>query len=243
MSGRQLTTTLCSFGLLLGLSGLASASHDWFGVDLCRSNPARMPPVLQAGDLPRPASPGAQLLVEYCRQCHNLPHPGVHTADEWAGVTRAMYQLSEVTARFGGRPELRIPGMAERASIDAYLAEQALRPLPRDTHAPVVYREVCGDCHAAPDPALHSSTEWPAVFARMAGHRVAMARVPLDPLKATQVLAYLSEQAAPAERGTDGGRWMALLPVAALVAFALWRLLGQLPGRLTTRFRRPGRPA
>lgn len=241
MSGRQLMMTLCRFGLLAGLSGLASASHDWFGVDLCRSNPARMPPALQAGDLPRPASRGAQLLVEYCAQCHNLPHPGVHTADEWAGVTRSMYLLTEVTARFEGRPGLRIPGTAERASIDAYLAEQALRPLPQETLAPGVYHEVCGDCHAAPDPALHSSAQWPAVFARMAGHRAAMSRVPLDPLKATQVLAYLSEHAVSAERGPDGGRWMALAPVAALAAFALWRLLGRLPWRLSTRFRHPGR--
>lgn len=231
MPGRGLSLAAWVPGLLL-LAGPVWASHDWFGVDLCRSNPAGMPPVLQAAQLPQPESTAARLLADYCGQCHNLPHPGLHTAAEWRAVSRDMYLLTEVTARFEGRPGLRIPGPPERAQIDAYLEEQALRPLPEGSAAPAVYREVCGDCHAAPDPALYPRDEWPAVFARMAGHRGAMAREPLDPLRATRVLAYLSDQGAADTGPTEGnGRWAALTPVLALALFGLWRLLAWLRGR------------
>lgn len=234
-------------GVLAALAGSAVASHDWFGIDLCRTQPGRMPPRLEAADLPNAASAGAQLLAQYCAQCHNLPHPGMHTAAEWPALTRNMIQLSEVTARFAGRPGLRTPSTSERQQIDAYLAEQALRPLPPDTPVPAVYMEVCGDCHAAPDPALYPSSAWPAVFARMAGHRVPMARAPLDPLEATRVLAYLSEQSAPETGlpvGISGlGSWLALAPVLALALFALWRAFVGLRRHLRVEARRHGRPA
>jgi len=231
-------------GALAVLAGSAAASHDWFGVDLCRTNPDRMPPLLEAAYLPQPASAGAQLLAQYCAQCHNLPHPGMHTAEEWPQLTRNMILLSEVTVRFAGRPGLRIPSTAERELIEAYLAEQALRPLPPGTPAPAVYVEVCGDCHAAPDPALYPSSAWPAVFARMAGHRAAMGRTPLDPLEATGVLGYLSEHAAPetAAGASDRGRWFALAPVLALALFALWRVFAGLRRNARPEMHRRGNP-
>lgn len=246
MSGGRLRRWLQG-GVLAVLAGSAVASHDWFGVDLCRTQPGRMPPRLEAADLPDPASTGAKLLAQYCAQCHNLPHPGMHTAAEWPALTRSMIQLSEVTARFAGRPGLRIPSTPERQQIDAYLAEQALRPLPPDTPAPAVYMEVCGDCHAAPDPALYPSSAWPAVFARMAGHRVSMARARLDPLDATRVLGYLSEHAAPETDppvgGPGFGRWLALAPVLALALFALWRVFAGLHRHVQAATHRRGRAA
>ena len=113
-----------------------------------------------------------------------------------------------------------------REIITAYLQRHALTPLPEGMEAPPAYLSNCSDCHAAPDPGLHSATEWPAVMARMATHRAVMAREPLDPVQATRVLAYLSKHAAP-EPGDPftPGRWLALAPVLALVGFALFRLL------------------
>lgn len=217
--------------VLLGATP-AWASHDWFGVDLCRSNPERMPPELAATDLPQPDSPGARLVASHCSQCHNLPGPGHHTADEWNQVVKNMIMLSEVTARFGGRPELMIPEADERTRILTYLKSHALRPLPEGADAPQAYLNACGDCHAPPDPGLHNANTWVSVIARMAGHRTIMAREPLDPLTATKVLSYLSENAAPLPRGSFmTGRWLALTPVFVLVAFALWLLVASMKHR------------
>lgn len=219
-----------AFGLLILLAAPAQASHDWFGQDLCRSFPERMPPGIAPADLPEPASPGAVLLAGHCAQCHQLPGPGHHTAAEWPAIVQRMQLLVEVTSRFGGRPDLKIPNDTERQVIADYLQRHALRPLPAGLDAPDAYLSACGDCHAAPDPALHTSAEWPAVFTRMAGLRPLMAREPLNSWTATQALAFLSDQAAPppdAPRNT--GRWAALAPVALLLLFALVRL-GRLLG-------------
>ncbi len=212
--------------LLAQIIAPAWASHDWFGVDLCRSQPGRMPPGMTRSDLPEPDSSGARLVAGHCSQCHNLPGPGRHTAQEWQQVAQNMFMLSEVTARFGGRRSLAILDAAQRETVTAYLQRHALRPLPEGMEAPRVYLRTCGDCHAAPDPSLHSATAWPEVMARMAGHRAVMAREPLDPMEFTRVLAYLSRHAAPERRDPFlPGRWVALAPVLALIGFALWRLL------------------
>ncbi len=212
--------------LLVLLIAPASASHDWFGVDLCRSQPERMPPGMAPSDLPEPDSPGAHLVAVHCGQCHYLPGPGHHTALEWRQVAENMFLLSEVTARFGGRPDLAIPDAAQRGTITAYLQRHAMRPLPEGMAAPQVYLRACGDCHGVPDPGLHSATAWPAVMARMAGYREIMAREPLDPMEFARVLAYLSRHASAEPQGPFmPGRWLALAPVLALVGFALWRWL------------------
>lgn len=217
---------VCAIWLTVVLLGPATASHDWFGIDLCRSRPGRMPPALLLRDLPQPASSGAQLLARYCGQCHNLPHPGLHTAVQWQQVAANMFTLSELTAQIADRPDLLIPPPQEREVILAYLARHALRALAADVAAPGVYRDVCGDCHAVPAPDSYTAAQWPAVFARMAGYRTDMAREPLDALRATQVLAYLARQAAPAtEDAVAPGRWAALAPVFALTVFGLWLLL------------------
>lgn len=56
------------------------ASHDWIGLDLCRTYPERMPPKLDPGLLPDPQGRGAHLLGRYCGQCHFAPGPGQHSA-------------------------------------------------------------------------------------------------------------------------------------------------------------------
>lgn len=203
----------------------AKASHDWFGVDLCRSQPERMPPGMTPAELPEPDSPGARLVAEHCGQCHNLPGPGQHTAEEWRRVADNMFLLGEVTARFGDRPDLAIPDAAQRETITAYLEQHALSPLPQGLEAPQAYLSGCGDCHAPPDPGLHSANAWPAVMARMAAHRAVMTRKPMDPVDFTRILAFLSRHAAtePSAPFTPA-RWAALAPVLALAGFALWRL-------------------
>jgi len=42
----------------------------------------RMPSGINPDQLPEPDSKGAHLLARYCSQCHGVPGPGMHTADE-----------------------------------------------------------------------------------------------------------------------------------------------------------------
>ena len=46
----------------------------------------RLPPGIKPEALPDPGSPGAKFLNSYCTQCHNLPSPLMHTAEEWPVV-------------------------------------------------------------------------------------------------------------------------------------------------------------
>lgn len=49
-----------------------------------------LPPEIDPALLPDSQSQGALLLVRYCSQCHNLPGPGSHTAEEWPAVEERM---------------------------------------------------------------------------------------------------------------------------------------------------------
>ena len=222
--------------------GAARASHDWVGVDLCRTYPQRMPPELDLRLLPDPDGEGARLVGRYCVQCHFAPGPGQHTAGEWAELVRRMGLLMDVTARFVNRtPPIERPTAGEQAALLVYLQRHALRPLADPGAAPRAYRTLCGDCHAAPDPAAYARTDWAGLLARMDRHRVTMLRPPADPLAEAEVAAYLGVPFAPApnpmrtaqaggERGLTAGlgRWLALGPILLLTLLGLARWwLGQ----------------
>jgi cytochrome c5 len=244
---------LASLLAALSAAGPAGANHDWIGLDLCRTYPERMPPPLDPAVLPDPTGPGARLLGRYCDQCHQAPGPGQHTATEWAYVLARMDLLMDVTARFGDRPRPPLsPDPAERAVLLAYLQGQALRPLADPTQAPPAYRALCGDCHAAPDPAAYAGADWPALLVRMAGHRRVMGRAPADPVSQGRVATYLEvpadtpSMAGPGDAGVDAGldaewgrpppdsrplaglphpwgRWLALGSIFALTLLGLGR--------------------
>lgn len=215
--------------LLLTLAPV-QASHDWFGLDLCVVGKETMPPELDPSVLPELGSEETMLLRRFCGQCHHAPGPGIHTVAEWPQVLRRMRTLMEVTARFGGLVrDVRVPTAEEQAQLSAYLLEHALKPLP-DVDAdrvPAGYRSLCGDCHAAPDPAIHGPQEWPAVLARMEGHRAHMGRSPADLSSAVLVGQFLTGDmtspigadedltSAPPESYTSP--WFALGPFFTLV--------------------------
>lgn len=211
----------------------AGASHDWLGLDLCRTYPERMPPELDPRRLPEPEDRGAQLLVRYCGQCHHAPAPGHHTAAQWVDVTAHMQRLTEVTARFGERLRpVEVPGAEDRAALLAYLQRHALHALADPGAAPSAYRSLCEDCHAAPDPAAYPAADWPALLARMTRHRARMGRPPAEPVAEAQVRAFLGAPAAADDAGGglarppgEGGhgRWLALGPFFALAGLGAGR--------------------
>ena len=217
--------------------GPVSASHDWNGMDLCHTYRERMPPELAPGLFPEPGSAGAQLVARYCGQCHFAPAPGHHTATEWPKVLERMDLLIEVTARFGRQLKpLEVPSRSERALIAEYLAAHALRPLADPSAAPADYRVLCGDCHAAPDPAAYRNADWPALLARMTTHRQTMARPPVRRSAQAQVERHLGltpasvdvasgpeREESPAPRSRVSGRWLALGPFFAVALFGIGR--------------------
>ena len=217
--------------------GPVSASHDWNGIDLCHTYRERMPPELAPSLFPEPESAGARLVTRYCGQCHFAPAPGHHTAAEWPKVLERMDLLIEVTARFGRQLKpLDTPGTNERTLIAEYLAAHALRPLPDPAIAPADYRTLCGDCHAAPDPAAYRDADWPVLLARMTAHRQTMARPPARRSAQAQVERYLGlapaamepvtepeQDEPPAPRSAGSHRWLAVGPFFLLALFGVAR--------------------
>ncbi len=49
-----------------------------------------LPPTFGVSRLPQPESPGAQVMVKYCVQCHNLPNPAMHHAAKWPVILDGM---------------------------------------------------------------------------------------------------------------------------------------------------------
>lgn len=143
------------------------------------------------GDLPHSASTGAELLVTYCTQCHALPAPDMHSATDWPGVIRRMW------LRMGALPEtlqVGVPSAVERFQLLQYLTTNALA-VSEGTLPPGPGRDaftrVCSQCHALPDPSIHTAENWPTVFSRMERNMERMQVVPPSNEDAARIVSYL----------------------------------------------------
>ncbi len=172
-----------ALALLLLLAAPAFANHPWDGADICEVRKDIVPPGIDPALLPEGASKGAQVLQRYCTQCHNLPGPGRHTREEWPTVLARMETLMKVSRFYRDMlGPVAMPDAGERALLAAYLDAHALRQLPPRAADPStdgserIYREACGDCHAAPDPRAYPVSMWPALLTRMENHRAKMLR-------------------------------------------------------------------
>ena len=151
-----------------------------------------LPPTgVTAGDLPEPASRGALLVVQYCSQCHALPTPSAHSATDWPGVARRMWLRMEwLPASLG----VKVPTAAERFTINEYLITTALKVSGSEVPAGRGREEfsvVCSQCHALPDPRVHSAQDWPTVYARMERNMERMQVQPPGGSVSTDILLYL----------------------------------------------------
>lgn len=165
----------------------------------------QLPPDIDPQDLPDPQSEGARLLARYCTQCHNLPGPGMHTADEWPGVVDRMNQRMQMMSDHGmmgmmmGRIEA--PSESELRELVAYLQAHAQRALDTTRHpelatpAGKVFRTACSRCHALPDPQQHTAKEWPRVVARMRQHMVTMRKPVPDEKAVGEIIGFLQRHA------------------------------------------------
>ncbi len=172
----------------------AAASHGLNHQDellLAAANIALPPPDVKPGDLPEPNSKGAQLLAQYCAQCHNLPTPLMHSATDWPSIARRMWLRMEwLPASLG----VKVPTMAERFAMLDYLNSNALRVTAANLPAGAgreTFELVCSRCHALPDPRVHSPADWPAVFSRMQQNMERMKVAPLTRSQTSDILLYL----------------------------------------------------
>jgi hypothetical protein len=131
-----------------------------------------IPKGLNPDALPSPDSRGATMLTLYCVQCHDLPTPVMHTAEEWEVVVNRMEK--EMQRRRGGvLIRVMMPPEKDWQILRSYLTDNAQQPLDESqypdlaTAAGQAFQTTCSQCHAAPDPAQHSPNEWPRVVLRM----------------------------------------------------------------------------
>lgn len=89
---------------------------------------ALLPPGINPENLPDPQSTGAQLLAQYCTQCHELPGPGMHTAEEWPSVVDRMNQRMWMMSGQGMMRmmhDIKTPTDNELQALVAYLQRHA----------------------------------------------------------------------------------------------------------------------
>jgi cytochrome c5 len=158
---------------------------------LAAANIALPPPDMKPADLPEPNSKGAQLLGQFCAQCHNLPSPAMHSATDWPSIARRMWLRMEWLPPTLG---VKVPAMAERFAMLDYLTSNALKVsaanLPKGPGRET-FELVCSRCHALPDPRVHSPVDWPAVFSRMQQNMERMKVAPLTRSQTSDILLYL----------------------------------------------------
>lgn len=140
-----------------------------------RASMGFFPQGFTAETLPEPESRGAKALGLYCVQCHALPIPSMHTQQEWEVIIARMRGHMEAQA---GGMIVRIMQLSDKEEdvLAAYLKAHAIRPiemaaLPEgESPAAQTYVRYCSSCHATPDPAQHTGTEWSRVLLRMKGY-------------------------------------------------------------------------
>jgi hypothetical protein len=172
-----------------------------------------LPPTFSARQLPERRSPGAQLTLRYCVQCHNLPNPAMHDAVKWPGIVERMVLRMEGRGNMGQLMSemmagVKAPTEEETRVIRLYLRKHAQKPLDPKRYPEVTrasgeaFRLACNQCHVLPDPQRHTAREWPAVVARMQENMEWMNRVvgsqpiPGEPqLRVEEILAFLERHA------------------------------------------------
>jgi cytochrome c5 len=164
--------------------------------------PDMLPPGISPEDLPEPDSPGARLVARYCGQCHNIPSPAMHSAQEWPAVAdRMFYRMSMMSGSMEMMMNVEPPTAEERKTIVAYLRKYAQRSIPPeaipfpDTQGAAQFKKSCSNCHALPDPGAHTAGEWPQIVERMQAHMRAMNKGEMSENEKKDIVNYLVRNA------------------------------------------------
>jgi hypothetical protein len=147
-----------------------------------------LPPTFEARQLPERRSAGAQLMIRYCVQCHNLPNPAMHHAAKWPGIFERMVVRMRGKGNLGELMQdmmagVEAPSVDEAETLLDYLRKHSQRPLDPKKYPAVnrpegqSFKLACQQCHVLPDPQRYKASEWPAVVARMEKNMEWMNRV------------------------------------------------------------------
>lgn len=176
-----------------------------------------LPPAVEPGELPEPRSEGARLTARYCVQCHYLPSPQMHAADQWTTIVLRMVWRMRGNGNLGALMKdmmdaVEAPTEEEVGVLTRYLRrhgqlEMAAGHPALRSEAGKMYSIACTQCHALPDPKRHTAREWPGVVERMKRHMAwANTVVGSEELRTTPVLEtgeivrFLQRHARPEER-------------------------------------------
>jgi hypothetical protein len=115
----------------------------------------------------------------------------MHSATDWPSVARRMWLRMDLLPPTLG---IKTPTVAERFAILDYLTSNALKV--SGTTLPAgqgrdAFSQVCSQCHALPDPRVHSRADWPSVFARMEQNMTRMKVPPPARDQTSDILLYL----------------------------------------------------
>ena len=172
-----------------------------------------LPPTFEPAQLPEPRSRGAQLVVQYCVQCHNLANPAMHNPEKWPAIVDRMVVRMKGRGNMGELMKemmagVEAPSEEEEKVLVAYLRKHGQRAIdPRrypelEEPSGQSFKLACGQCHVLPDPRRHTAAEWPAVVARMEQNMAWMNRVvgtqrnPTEPqLRLDEIVGFLQKYA------------------------------------------------
>lgn len=179
------------------------------------SRSLELPSGISADSLPAPGSRGARLVADYCSQCHGIPSPRRHSAEDWEASARRMFRRMDhmehmgggMMGRMHGRGDVRAPTAHQREAILAYLRDHAMASA-EDEALPAGegrerFRTVCTRCHALPDPGQHTPDEWPGVVERMRENMRRM-EVPEPSVEDMAAIVSYLQRAAPPARNEEG---------------------------------------
>lgn len=166
-----------------------------------------LPPGITPQDLPEPESRGAKLLSTYCSQCHNLPSPRMHTAEDWPRIAGRMLSRERMMAGMHGMMmRVKAPAPQDEEALLQYLKTHAMQALvPGAVPAPdspgaALFQQTCAQCHALPQPKQHIASEWTVVVKRMRQNMKSMGRREITDQEARDITAYLERHSSEVER-------------------------------------------
>jgi cytochrome c2 len=164
-------------------------------------------PPMSPSLLPDPNSKGARLLDQYCTQCHNLPGPGLHTAEQWPAVVermdRRMLAMRGRGMMMMGRIEA--PDQKQLQTILAYLQVHAQKTSTAqatpglDTEAGRAFQSVCSQCHPLPNPAQRTAAQWPGIIARMKGYMASKGKQAPNEKTMNEIIGFIEQYARKAK--------------------------------------------
>lgn len=98
VTGRRRSALVAAVGAGVFLTACAGREPqgDWVWAGMME-----LPQAVEAGQLPDSDSNGARLAGQYCSQCHGVPTPQRHSAEDWVPTLRRMFARMEHMSGMG----------------------------------------------------------------------------------------------------------------------------------------------